>query len=136
MKKIYLVLILCITTVLSSCALNKEVEYYSNSNNYITVVGVVSHLKYNEEKDVLYLGFEQLSYEFADNAFKIVGKNLLVVQENGIDSKLQLGDQIEFIRAPKYFGDGYVMPIVGITINGEELLPFEQGYNNWLEWIN
>lgn len=136
MKKIYLVLILCITTVLSSCALNEDVEYYSNSNNYITVVGVVSHLKYNEEKDVLYLGFEQLSYEFADNAFKIVGKNLLVVQENGIDSKLQLGDQIEFISAPKYFGDGYVMPIVGITINGEELLSFEQGYNNWLEWIN
>lgn len=128
-------MILCITIVLSSCSQNESIEYYSDSSNYIAATGTVTHIKYSEEKDALYLGFEQLSPEFSDNSFKIVGKNLSLVQENGVDQKLQTGKQIEFISAPRYFGDGYVMPIVGITVDGEVLLTFEQGYNNWLEWI-
>ena len=135
MKKLLFLLALCVAIVLSSCGLDKKTEYYSERSNYITAIGTISHIKYNEENDVLYLGIEQLSPEFADIAFKIVGKNLLIVQENGIDQKLQIGKQIEFISAPRYFGDGYVMPIVGVTIDGEVLLDFEQGYYNWLEWI-
>ena len=30
------------------------------------------------------------------------------------DDMIKVGDQIEFVTAPKYFGDGYVMPIVAM----------------------
>ena len=135
MKKILLLLIICIAIFLSSCNAKQQLEYYSNPDNYITVVGTVTHIKYNEERDSLYLGLHQIPTEFSDNSFKIVGENLLIAQENGIDQKLKIGEQVEFISAPKYFGDGYVMPIVGLTVDGEILLTFEQGYRNWIEWI-
>ena len=135
MKKMFLPLVLCIIVVFSSCTSRKEIQYYSERNNYITATGTVMHIKYNEKKDALYLGFDELLPEFSDRTFKIVGKNLTVVQENDIDQKLKLGDHVEFISAPRYFGDGYAMPIVGITVDGEVLLEFEEGYDNWLKWI-
>ena len=135
MKKTLFLLIICIIILFSSCNAEKELEYYSNPDNYITVVGTVTHIEYNEEMDSLYLGLQQIPSGFSDHSFKIVGKNLLIAQENGIDQKLKLGEQVEFISAPRYFGDGYVMPIVGLAIDGETLLAFEQGYQNWIEWI-
>ena len=135
MKKRIFLLALFIDVVFSACTLNQEIDYYSDTNNYITATGTVTHIKYNENQDELYLGFDSLSPGFSDNAFKIVGKNLLIAQDNGIDQKLQMGKQIEFISTPKYFGDGYVMPIVEIVVDGEVLLSFEQGQQNWLEWL-
>jgi len=135
MKKRIFLLALFIAVVFSACTLNQEIDYYSDTNNYITATGTVTHIKYNENQDALYLGFDSLSPGFSDNTFKIVGKNLLIAQDNGIDQKLQMGKQIEFISTPKYFGDGYVMPIVEIVVDGEVLLSFEQGQQNWLEWL-
>ena len=65
----------------------------------------------------------------------IVGENLEIVKANRIDDKLKIGEQITFITAPKYFGDGYVMPIVAISISGENMLDFEEGYKNLLDWL-
>lgn len=125
----------CIIVTFSSCVSDDRLKYYSVSSNYIEVVGTVIQMNYNEENNALYLGFEELNPEFADSAFKIVGENLLIAQKNGIDQKIQIGKQIEFISAPRYFGDGYVMPIVGLSIDGDILLCFEQGYDNWLKWL-
>lgn len=135
MKKLFTLSIACIIILLSSCNTKQEIEYYSNPDNYITAVGTITHIKYNEEQDALYLGLQQIPSEFSDTSFKIVGANLLIAQENGIDQKLEIGKQIEFISAPKYFGDGYVMPIVGLSVDGETLLSFEQGYSNWIKWL-
>ena len=44
-------------------------------------------------------------------------------------------DEVVFITAPRHFGDGYVMPIVAISINGESLLDFNDGYANLMNWL-
>jgi hypothetical protein len=119
--------------MLTACA--SYLKYYSNQENYINATGIVSHIKYGEDNKSLYLGFSELSPVLDDTNFKIVGKNLLIVQEKGIDQKISLGDKVEFITAPKYFGDGYIMPIVALSVNGEVLLEFEEGYNNLIEWL-
>ena len=80
MKKILLLPIICIAIFLSSCNAKQQLEYYSNPDNYITVVGTVTHIKYNEERDSLYLGLHQIPTEFSDNSFKIVGENLLEIK--------------------------------------------------------
>ena len=135
MKKALLLWVLCALFVFSSCNYQKSVAYYSEKNNYISASGTVTHIKYNDERDALYLGFDNLTPDFSDNMFKIVGQNLLIVENNDLQHKLKIGKEVEFISAPRYFGDGYVMPIVGLTIDGEILLEFEQGYNNWVKWI-
>ena len=78
----------------------------------------------------------ELSPVLDDTCFKIVGENLKISQANEIDAKLKAGEQVSFITAPRYFGDGYVMPIVAISINGENLLDFEEGYQNLLDWLS
>lgn len=119
-----------------SCDSKERKKYYSQKENYISVTGILSSIKYNEDSTALYLDFSNLSPILDDTCLKIVGGNLQTVQNNGIDSKLKIGEKIDFITAPRYFGDGYVMPIVAISINGENLLDFEEGYANLLDWLS
>lgn len=114
----------------------KMEKYYSDKSNYINATGIVTHISYNEDQSLLCFGFSDLDPQFDDNSFKIVGDNLLIVRQNGIDEKIKIGDQVSFITAPKYFGDGYIMPIVEISVNGEELLDFEEGFANLLKWLD
>ena len=113
----------------------KLVKYYSQKEKYITVTGTVSHIKYNDDDSELYIGFSELDPILNDTSFKIVGDNLKIVRSNHIDDKLVLGAKVSFVTAPKYFGDGYVMPIVSITIDEDNLLEFEDGYHNLLDWL-
>ena len=128
----YLLLLLCILT---SCSGQRMYDYYAESGNYIQTSGLVSYVSYNEDGSALYIGFSNLDPCFSDNTFKIVGENLSVVQQNGIDGKLEIGETVLFTSAPKYFGDAYVMPIVAISIDGEELLSFDVGYTNLMHWL-
>lgn len=127
----------CIVSVfLCSCGSAAKIQYYSQKENYIDVVGTVSSIQYTADLSGLYIEFSELSPTLDDVCFKIVGKNLQIVQANGIDDKIKVGDQVQFTTAPKYFGNGYVMPIVAIAFNGESLLDFAEGYENLLDWLS
>ena len=134
-NKVFMVLLLLNILVLSACYSAKEKKYYAQKDNYINATGTVIHIAYSKDHTELYLGFSELTPTFDDIDFKIVGDNLSIVQKNNIDEKIKTGDKIEFITAPKYFGDGYVMPIVAISVDGEVLLEFEEGYANFLKWL-
>lgn len=136
MRKIALLILLSCLLLSTSCTANKMQDYYSQETNYISATGIVTHISYNEEKTALYFGFSDLSPQFDDNSFKIVGDNLPIVQEKGIDKKIKIGDEVSFITAPRYFGDGYVIPIVEISVNEEKLLDFEEGFANLLKWLD
>lgn len=134
-NKLLMLLLLIGIFVLSACNSTKMKEYYRQKDNFINATGTIRHIAYNDDNSALYLGFSDLSPTFDDNSFKIVGDNLSIVQKNNIDEKIKIGDKIEFITAPRYFGDGYVMPIVALSVNGEDLLEFEEGYDNFLKWL-
>ena len=70
-----------------------------------------------------------------DNCFKIVDENYSVIVRNGAKDSFEIGQQVTFTTAPKYFGNGYVMPIVKLSIDNEVLLDFETGYENLLNWL-
>lgn len=133
LKRTVVIVLLCNFVMVTACT--PYLKYYSERENYIDVTGTISHIKYSEDNESLYLAFSDMTPTLDDRNFKIIGKNLLIAQENGIDKKIQLGDKVNFITAPKYFGDGYVMPIVALSVNGEVLLEFEEGYNNLIEWL-
>ena len=119
----------------SSCNKMIKLDYYSKEENYITARGTLVHIQYSDDFSVLYLGFSDLDPVFADTAFKIVGDNLNIARKNGIDEKLEMDKTVEFITAPRYWGDGFVYPIVAITVEGETLLEFEEGFPNFLEHL-
>lgn len=132
-------LLLCLLSfisTLSACSSFQLRSYYSERSNYVVATGTVSYISYSEDKTSLYIEFSDLSPKFDDICFKIVGDNLAIVQANGIDQSVAVGSYVEFITAPEYFGDGYVMPIVAMSINDVPLLEFEDGLDNLLEWID
>ncbi len=123
--------VFCIVN-LTGCYYLREKHYYSNENNFVTVTAEFYYINYDDKAPALYLGFLDLPEEFSDDCFKLSGENLKIVEEKGGEDCFAVGDTIEFITAPRYFGDGYVMPIVAISINGESLLDYEQGYENFM----
>lgn len=134
-KVILLTVILCFTLILSACdTTSQKIRYYSDRSNYMDATGIIERIVY--EKDYIYLQLTELTADdFDGNGFEIVGENLSIVKEKGIKQKIALGTQIEFVSAPKYFGDGHGLPIVEITVDGETLLEFEEGYANLLRWL-
>lgn len=142
MKKIIILalIVIIVTGGFSACGFNEKIEYYSNRDNYIVATGTVDFVNYtnNEEGNLsnrLYIGFSDMSVDFEDDCFVIAGRNMDIVLANGIETKLKIGDKITFVAAPKVFGDGYVIPIVSITIAEEELLKFDDGYMNLLDYL-
>ena len=125
-----------IVCFLCSCNSIDKFEYYSQKENYINATGTISSLRYNDDSTALYIEFSDLSYAFDDVCFKIVGENLQITKTNGIDDKIKVGQRVSFTTAPKYFGDGYVMPVVAISVNEENLLDFEEGHANLLSWLS
>lgn len=120
----------------SSCAYTKikPIEHYSNEEHYIEVTGTISHVVFDDEYKTLYLGFSDLSDTFADNTFELTGRNYSIVADAARES-IEVGRTATFVTAPRYFFDGYIMPIVSFTIYGECLLEYEERLSNFLDWL-
>lgn len=150
-------IIFMVLTSFCSCSKYREIEYFSQKENYINAEGTVTHFKYSDRYNAWYLGFSDVvlngavvpdeqtldeesvadvTWFFDNSTFKIIGEDFEIVQANKIGKKIKLGDRVEFASAPGWFGDGYVLPIVAISINGESLLDFEEGYENFLDWLS
>lgn len=128
--------LIVLSGLLTSCLSIRYRIYYPVKDNYIEVSGVVIYMKYNKDHTELHIAFSDMDRKLDDRSFEIVGENLRIVEKNGIDDKIKIGDRVTFITAPKYFGDGYVMPIVAISANGESLLDFDEGFKNFMDYLN
>lgn len=136
-KKVCIVLILVsVIASTTACFNRKRYKYYASKDNYISVTGTVSHIKYSEAKDYLVIALDDMSATLSDNNFQIIQDNLAIVQSNGFDELVNIGSEITIIIAPHYFGDGYLVPIVALEHSGTTLLEFDDGYDNLLNWLS
>ena len=110
-----------------------EKEYYMDINNYITEEAVVDTITYDKKLEYIGIRLSEISDAYQGERFIIEGENLELVLANGILEKIEPNSVIEFTSAPAFFGNGYLMPIVQLSIDGETLLSFEEGYANLLE---
>jgi len=124
--------LLCMTLFVSvsGCYASREKAYYSNRDNFITEEAIVENIIYIQESNKIVLWLADIDPSYQAKEFMISGNNASEAIENEIMSKVNIGDTIIFTSAPHYFGNGYFMPIIGITIENTEILNMETGYQN------
>lgn len=110
-------------------------NYYAKEDSFLSSAGVVTYIHHAEDEEQIYLSFSGIDPCFHDQSFKIVGMNYQLVMENGLLDKLSVGDHVNFVGSPRVFGDGYVLPLIAISVYGEQFLDPEQGYQNFIEWL-
>lgn len=111
----------------------QEKTYYSDKDNFITEEAIVDSISYSEEYGNIWFVLSEIDEAYEDNQFVVRGENAIVLLERELFNKVNTGSKITYTSAPKYLGDGYSMPIVAITVDGEELLGFDEGYENLME---
>lgn len=121
-----------VTLVLSGCYQIREKKYYSEKSNFITEEALVENIILDEENQSIYFWLSHINEAYQDNTFKVEGKNADILLNNNIFEKIEIGDKFTYTSASRYFGDGYCMPIVAISVDGEEVLSFEEGYENFM----
>ena len=130
---VFIIVTILIAMICSSCYSVRMRAYYADKGNYITATGVISHISYTKGEKAIYFSFSDLDIQVDDDTFSIEYGNFEIAEKNGIVETAKIGNKVSFITAPQYFGDGYIMPIVSITIDGVCFLSFEEGFENLQE---
>lgn len=132
-----LLLLLVILLLTTSCFRISMVPYYKDKANYQTYEGTLTEIFYHEvgKQTLLYLVIEDQQPSLSDRTFSLERENMTLAVENGID-ELEPGTKVSFVTAPKYYGDGYVMPLVGLSANGITYLDAEIGIDNWIKMLD
>ena len=113
-------------------SIKEEYNYYKNVNNYVYASGQLDNYRFYE--DSLYISINDLNYEFSRNKFRLEGENVNLLKQRGVERYMTPNVNIEIATAPRYFGNGYKMQIVALSIDGYTLLEFEEGYDNLMDW--
>ena len=131
-SKKYIGAVLSVVVIFSliGCSKLHEKKYYSDMDNYITEEAIVDNIIYDEEQEYIVIWLSEIDEEYQCSEFIIEGKSIEIVLENEVVDKIKIGDKIKYTSAPKFFGNGDFMPIVEISIDGDEILSFEEGYEN------
>lgn len=81
-----MIMIILLASMLSGCLSNKKLFiFYSDRDNYVSSDGVVTFINYTD--DILYLAFSDMTYQFDDDSFEIVGANYEIILERGGERK-------------------------------------------------
>lgn len=110
----------------------KEKEYYSDSSNFITSEAIITNIIYSEDSSII-LWLSEIDTIYPDNTFIINEQNAVILMDSGFATKVHIGDKIIFTSAPGCYTNGYMMPIVALSIKDEQLLNFDEGYENFIE---
>ena len=111
----------------------RQKEYYADMGNFITGEATVKNIIYSEEDNKIVLWLYDTDPSYQTPNFVIKGNNTTVALENGILDKVKIGDTITVTSAPRFFYDGYMMPIIGLSIGDTEILNIETGHRNLMD---
>ena len=123
-------LVLAFFILLSGCYSAREKAYYMDMNNFITEDATIDNIIYNKEHNYIVLWLSGIDPSYQSSAFIIRCENVTLAIDNGFFDKVRVGDTITYTSAPGYFGNGYFMPIVGISTKDTKILDTEIGYQN------
>ena len=114
----------------------KMLNYYSDTSVYRVVVGEVLDISGDLEENRIYIYLTEIPDGFSKNSFVIAGKPAAIAKKNGFEAKIKRGSRVELVSAPRYFWDGFHMYIVALSVEGEEVLSFDDGYAGLIEYLD
>lgn len=123
-------MMLTLVISLLGCYATREKAYYADESNFITEEATVDNIIYDEKENYIVLWLSGINPSYQSNAFIIRRENATLAIDNAFFDKVSIGDTITYTSAPGYFGDGYFMPIVGMSIKDSVILDPEAGYQN------
>lgn len=133
-RRIILSIAIALFVLSLSACYHSMITYYQDKQNYSDYSGEIIFINYSSDGSI-YLAFDHITPKTSDINFVIVGKNVEIVSEYNLNELLVIGKTVQFVTAPRYFGDGYVMPIVGLTVDGTVILDSQTGIENWNDWL-
>lgn len=140
MKRIFcLAIIFALFLTSCSIAVNREkrvrLEICNNDENYITLTGKVVGVEIQSPQSLMNVVIEcdELKTYFP-NATDT--HTFLIHSASHLD--LEVGDTIEFTTVRKWSSNKRLtnLPIVAISKNNENILSFQEGKQNLINWIN
>ena len=109
----------------------KEFFYYRSDENYVTVDAEVEGSAYSSKNATFSVWFPSFSRELGVPperlTFRILAANLPEEMFSALEDALRPSSRIRFRTAPRYFGDGYLVPIVAVETDGQTVLPEDVG---------
>lgn len=133
---ILLVLCCILSIILSGCLSEKinMLQYYSDVSNYSSATGVVTGYKFANDGSLCIYIHDTIP-EYPDTSFELCDVNVHIAEERGLLLDLRKGVRVEFTSAQRIYYNGYLLPIVAISIDGKEYLSADEGIPNLLEWL-
>ena len=107
-----------------------SVKYYADDRNYVSFECSVQSFDIYEDAIVIIFNHSQEDFY---NSFQISGKNFDLALEKGLPNILKENETFTITSANAYLGDGWIYPIVGLIHNGQVIIPYEEGKQNYVE---
>ena len=132
MKKIICILLPLFLVVITGCqtSLNRKREYVSNDESYIVLTGKVTE-KHVNENNCVFLSIQ------CDDSTQNSERSYWVF--SSLDVNVNIDDTITYTTVPVSSGCfkySNWLPIVAIQKNGKDILKFEDGKAQLIDWTN
>lgn len=137
MKRLVFLIILFSLIITTGCqtALERDkkemLEIYCNDENYISLTGKVITINSNEHDTMVVIKCESLKQHILDEDDEC---EYWVFSNSNLN--ITVGDMITYITVKVRIKNNEWLPIVAINKNGEDILAFNEGKSNLINWVN
>lgn len=137
MKKVICLAVLFILVLTTGCqtAIERDkakmLEIFQNTDNYITLTGTVIQVDNGSHRTKIVVRCEELKQLLAQEDDEC---EYWVFSNSNVN--ISVGDSIVYTTVPLQDPYGTWLPIVAISTNGNDILNFEEGRENLIEWVN
>ncbi len=137
MKKVFsCFLILVLLFLCASCgAPNFRIrQYYQDESHFKEYKATVKgYYDYWGDSNLIHLYIGDTGGDFSSSSIYLIGENANAARKNQIWNVIRIDSEITFVTSEAIFYDGYMLPIVALSCQGEELLDYDQGRQNLIE---
>ena len=137
MKKVICLVVLFILVLTTGCqtAIERDkakmLEIFQNTDNYITLTGTVIQVDNGSHRTKIVVRCEELKQLLAKENDEC---EYWVFASSNVN--ISVGDSIVYMTVLFQDPHRHWLPIVAVNINGNDILNFEEGNENLIQWVN
>jgi len=103
------------------------VKYYNDDQYYETISLTITEINQYDDNIVIRGNHNNINF---DDGFIILGNNTNIMISKNYQDNLIIGEKVEIIASPGYFGDGWLYPIASLKHEDKEYLNYDIAKDN------